>query len=312
MNSPSPLGKLPIVRPVRAGDRAEWLRMRTALWPHGSRGDHADEIDAFLDNHLVTWLRAALAVQVFVAVRNAERLCGFVEASVRACVEDCDTRPVGYVEGWFVDPDMRRQGVGRALVAAAEHWAATQGCHEMASDAAVTNQVSIAVQKALGFEESSRAVHFRKQISGADGKTSAPPFAVGPLHLILMPGRFAVCRLDARAPIPSWATEDGLFSITRTTDELSIVCQEGVAPNGVQWEQGWRCLRVAGPIPFTAVGVLASLTIPLAEARIGVFVLSTFDTDYLLVKEGDLPAAIVALQRRGHTIDSAAESASSM
>jgi GNAT superfamily N-acetyltransferase len=312
MNSAPPLDQLPIVRPVRAGDEKEWLRMRTVLWPHGSRGDHADEISAFIHNHLATWLRAALAVQVFVAERGAERLCGFVEASVRACVEDCDTHPVGYVEGWFVDPDMRRQGVGRALVAAAEHWAATQGCHEMASDAAITNQISIPAQKALGFEESSRAVHFRKWISGGDRDTPAPSFAIGPLHLILMPGQFTVCRLDAHAPIPSWATEDGFFSITHTADELSIVCREGIGPDDVQCERGWRCLRVAGPIPFTAVGVLASLTAPLAEARVGVFALSTFDTDYLLIKERDLPAAIDALRRRGHTVDSASYPASSM
>jgi GNAT superfamily N-acetyltransferase len=285
--------------------------MRTLLWPDGSRGDHADEISAFLNDHLATWLRAALAVQVFVAVRGAERLCGFVEASVRVCVEDCDTRPVGYVEGWFVDPDVRRQGVGRALVAAAEHWAATQGCQEMASDAAITNQVSIDAQRALGFEESSRAVHFRKRISGVEGDTSAPSFAIGPLHFIRVPGRFAVCRLDARAPIPIWAAGDGFFSITRTADELCIVCRESDVPDGVQCERGWRCLRVAGTIPFTAVGVLASLTVPLAEARVGVFALSTFDTDYLLVKEVDLPAAIVALGRRGHTVNSADESASS-
>jgi aminoglycoside 6'-N-acetyltransferase I len=286
--------------------------MRTLLWPAGSRGDHADEINVFLNDHLATWLRAALAVQVFVAVRDAERLCGFVEASVRACVEDCDTRPVGYVEGWFVDPDMRRQGVGRALVAAAENWAATQGCHEMASDAAINNHVSIDAHKALGFEESSRAVHFRKRIRGADRKTSSPSFAVGPLRIILMPDRFTFCKLEARAPIPGWATQNGFFSITRTADELSIVCREDVVSDSVQCEPDWRCLRVAGTIPFTAVGVLASLTVPLAEARVGVFALSTFDTDYLLVKEEDLPAAIVVLQGRGHTVDSAGYPASSM
>jgi GNAT superfamily N-acetyltransferase len=277
--------------------------MRTMLWPHGSRGDHADEINAFIDNHLATWLTSALAVQVLVAVRGGDRLCGFVEASVRACVEDCDTRPVGYVEGWFVDADMRRQGIGKALVAAAEHWAATQGCSEMASDAAVTNQVSIEAHKSLGFEESSRAVHFRKRIGGADGTTSAPPFAVGPLHLILMPGRFAVSRLDARSPIPRWAGEDGFFSVTRTADELSIVCREGIVPDVIQSERGWRCLRVAGTIPFSAVGVLASLAVPLAEAHISVFALSTFDTDYLLVKEQNLPAAMAALKRRSHAVD---------
>jgi hypothetical protein len=123
--------------------------------------------------------------------------------------------------------------------------------------------------------------------------------------IILMPDRFTVCRLDARAPIPSWAVEDDFFSITRTADELSIVCREGVGPDGVQCERGWRCLRVDGTIPFSAVGVLASMTVPVAEAGVGVFALSTFDTDYLLVKEEDLPAAIDALRRRGHTVDSA-------
>jgi GNAT superfamily N-acetyltransferase len=277
--------------------------MRVILWPDGSRGDHADEITDFIDNRLATWLTSALAVQVFVAVRDAERLCGFVETSVRACVEDCDTRPVGYVEGWFVDPDMRRQGIGKALVAAAEQWAGTQGCRQMASDASIKNQISIEAHKALGFEESSRAVHFRKRIDGADRTTSAPPFAVGPLNLILMPGRFAVNRLDPRAPVPSWAAGDGFFSITRTADEISIVCLEGVVPADVRCEPGWRCLRVAGIVPFSAVGVLASLTVPLTDARISVFALSTFDTDYLLVKENDLPAAMEALKRRGHALD---------
>ena len=120
------------------------------------------------------------------------------------------------------------------------------------------------------------------------------------LALTLLPETFAICRLDVNAAIPAWATADSFFSITRTSDELSIVCQQSVVPDGVRCERDWRCFKLAGPIPFTAVGVLASLVQPLAEAGISVFALSTFDTDYLLVKTADLPRAIDALRQSGH------------
>src|SRR5262245_5776445 len=112
----------------------------------------------------------------------------------------------------------------------------------------------------------------------------------------------AVCRLARHAPIPSWATAGEFFSITRTAGELSVVCRQDDVPDGVQSEGGWRCLSVAGPIPFTVVGVLAALTAPLAEAKISVFALSTFDTDYLLLKEHDFEKAIVVLRKAGHSI----------
>jgi hypothetical protein len=111
-----------------------------------------------------------------------------------------------------------------------------------------------------------------------------------------------VCKLGAVATIPAWATAGHFFSITHTADELSIVCHQDAMPEGVIGERGWRCLRVAGTMPFSVVGVLASLTAPLAESGISVFAVSTFDTDYLLVKEKDLASAVDALQRRGHSI----------
>jgi hypothetical protein len=92
------------------------------------------------------------------------------------------------------------------------------------------------------------------------------------------------------------------FSITRTADELSVVCPQAVVPEGVECERGWRCLRVAGTVPFSAVGVLAALSAPMADAGISVFALSTFDTDYLLVKAEDLERAVDTLRRRGHSI----------
>ena len=126
--------------------------------------------------------------------------------------------------------------------------------------------------------------------------------AARPLHLLTIPGRFAVCKLPPDVPVPTWATAADLFSITRTQDELSVVCPEEVVPSEVRSEKGWRCLRVAGGIDFTATGVLASLVSPLAEKGISVFAISTFDTDYLLVKENDWLATLTALKSAGHTI----------
>jgi hypothetical protein len=115
-------------------------------------------------------------------------------------------------------------------------------------------------------------------------------------------GNFAICRLDGKATIPPWATAGDFFSITRTADELSVVCRQDDVPEGVVCEQGWRCLRVAGSMPFSVVVVLASLTAPMAEAGVSVFAVSTFDTDYLLLKEKDFAKAIVALEQAGHAI----------
>jgi hypothetical protein len=122
------------------------------------------------------------------------------------------------------------------------------------------------------------------------------------MALLILDGTFAICRLEADAAIPAWATAGQFFSITRTADELSIVCRQDAVPEGVNCEWGWRCLRVAGTMPFSIIGVLASLTAPLAEAGISVFALSTFDTDYLLVKDGDFEKVITTLQQAGHSI----------
>jgi hypothetical protein len=123
------------------------------------------------------------------------------------------------------------------------------------------------------------------------------------LQLLTVPGRFAVCRLGPDDPVSAWATDKGFCSITRTQDELSVVCPEDVVPDAVRSERGWRCLRVVGPIPFLTVGILASLVAPLAQAGISVFAVSTFDTDYLLVKEETFAAACAALRQAGHTVD---------
>lgn len=122
------------------------------------------------------------------------------------------------------------------------------------------------------------------------------------LELTLLPERFAISRLAADAPIPQWATQGPFFSVTRTGDELSVVSELSRVPVGVQSQPGWRVLRVHGPFVLSEIGVLAALAAPLAEGKISLFAVSTFDTDYLLVASETLLAAIAALERAGHTI----------
>ena len=122
------------------------------------------------------------------------------------------------------------------------------------------------------------------------------------MDLILEPDRFAVCRLAPTAPVPWPDPRPAIYSVTVTPDELSIVCAEGHEPTGATVERGWRVLRIEGPLAFELVGVLASITVPLAGADIGVFVLSTFDTDLVLVKDVDLDAAIDVLGGAGHRV----------
>ena len=127
-------------------------------------------------------------------------------------------------------------------------------------------------------------------------------------ELTLLPERFAISRLAADAPIPAWTTQGPFFSVTPTGDELSIVSELARVPVGVQSEPGWRIFKVHGPFVLSEIGVLSALAAPLAEAKISLFAISTFDTDYLLVVGETLSAAIHALGQAGLTIHrSAAE-----
>ena len=123
-----------------------------------------------------------------------------------------------------------------------------------------------------------------------------------PLELSLLPERFAISRLAAHAAIPTWATGGSFFSVTRTGDELSVVCELARVPVGVPSQPGWRVFKVHGPFVLTEIGVLSALAVPLAEAKLSLFAISTFDTDYLLVASETLSAAIVALERAGHKV----------
>jgi aminoglycoside 6'-N-acetyltransferase I len=146
-----------IVRTVAEKDLSEWFRLRRQLWDATSDDDHQAEMLDIVD-HTDTQL-------VVVADAGDGKLAGFLEASIRPFVEDCETDNVGYLEGWFVDTEYRKRGIGRALVTAAEEWARSKGATEMASDAEIGNDPSLSAHLKLGYEETSRLVHLKKELA---------------------------------------------------------------------------------------------------------------------------------------------------
>ena len=122
------------------------------------------------------------------------------------------------------------------------------------------------------------------------------------LSLSVLPGTFAVCRLSPDAAIPEWANQGSMFSITRTADELSIVCETAYIPANVRAETDWRVLKFKGPFDFSLVGILAAVLVPLAKVGIGIFALSTFATDMVLVKADRLDLAVTTLRDEGHSV----------
>jgi hypothetical protein len=121
-------------------------------------------------------------------------------------------------------------------------------------------------------------------------------------QLTVLPGFFAIVRLAADAPLPSWASAGNFFSVTRTSDELSVVCLATQVPSSLPAETGWRALKVHGPFALLEIGVLAALAAALAHAKVSLFAISTFDTDYLLVSGKSLKAAVAALRAAGHCV----------
>ncbi len=144
------------VRPAASTDRAEWLRLRHSLWPHHSPAE--------LDAELAQLLNDPRS-QAFVAEVSPGRLCGLIEVALRDEAEGCMSHPVGYIEGWIVDPERRGRGTGRRLAEAGEVWARKRGCTEMASDTTPEYPESPAAHAAAGYEAASVTLHFRKQLS---------------------------------------------------------------------------------------------------------------------------------------------------
>jgi hypothetical protein len=134
---------------------------------------------------------------------------------------------------------------------------------------------------------------------------SFPEAAVGvrKLPYRVLGGRFAICKFPAKAAVPPWARRSAEFlSISRTPEELSIVCPESKIPDDVHAATGWTCLKLQGPFPFNQTGVLTSFVAPLSASAIPIFVVSTFDTDYVLIPEEFSAAAFRALSEAGHEL----------
>ncbi len=143
------------IRQATVADKTEWLRMRHLLWPDVEPEDLLQEMDRILADSLMP---------VFVLPRPDGTLGGFIEVGTRKYADGCITAPVGYIEGWFIDEDLRGKGLGHELVRTAEDWARSQGLREMASDTWLDNDLSIRAHLAMGYEEVERLIHFAKTL----------------------------------------------------------------------------------------------------------------------------------------------------
>ena len=143
------------IRRATQADKPEWLRMRLLLWPYEKADDLSKDMQGLLEDPLTP---------VFVAVRSDSKLGGFLEAGTRKYAEGCKSSPVGYIEGWYVDEDLRGQGIGKTLVRIAEDWARSQDLTEMGSDTWLDNEVSIRAHLKMEYEEAERLVHFIKKL----------------------------------------------------------------------------------------------------------------------------------------------------
>jgi len=143
------------VRAFQQADWPAWLRLSQALFPHATAGDLEAGMREFI---------ARDDAAVFVAVRENGAVCGFVEAGSRPYADGCDSSPVGYIEAWYVEADVRRLGLGRALLEAAESWARSRGYREMASDALLDNAVSHQAHLGAGYHEVERVIQYRKPL----------------------------------------------------------------------------------------------------------------------------------------------------
>jgi aminoglycoside 6'-N-acetyltransferase I len=149
------------VRPAQLSDRDQLARLRAALWPRSSAEEHARELEPILQGNAP----GAMPEINLVAETTDGQLVGFLQADLRSHADGCDpSRPVGYIEGWYVAETFRHRGIGKRLLAAAEEWARSQQCVEMASDTWIDNELSQHVHETLGFEIVDRCVHYRKAL----------------------------------------------------------------------------------------------------------------------------------------------------
>lgn len=199
-----------------------------------------------------------------------------------------------------VVPEHRGRGVGGALLRALADVAASRGFRALSLSVQRSNPAAVRLYERRGFRKLFQVEDSWTMCLDLTGHES--PESHHSLTLTTLSERLAVCRLDPSSKIPSWATIAALFSVTRTTDELSIVCPEESVPADVKCERGWRVLKLEGPFEFSMVGVLSSVAAPLADAGVSIFAVSTYDTDYVLVKETLFELAATALRDLGHEV----------
>jgi hypothetical protein len=122
------------------------------------------------------------------------------------------------------------------------------------------------------------------------------------LTMKLFKDKYGVCRLTRNESIPKWAQDSDFFSITKTSEELSIVCHEDSIPSEIKCERDWRILKIEGPLDFSLIGILASISTILAQKGISIFAISTYDTDYILIKNKDIDNAVESLLKERYEI----------
>lgn len=155
----------PRIRALTDADRAEWIRLRSELWVRSRKDFLEKDADTFLSTRRTGHFRRnGMVATVVVAELGPGKVVGFAEADLRPYADGCRSFPVGYLEGWYVAPELRRMGVGRALLRAIEDWARKEGCTEMASDTEITNETSQRAHRALGYTEVQRLTHFRRTL----------------------------------------------------------------------------------------------------------------------------------------------------
>ena len=151
------------IRPAQASDLEQLAGLCEALWPKSPAKEHAQELRMLLGGKAASVLTMPLTI--FVADESDGTLVGFVEVDLRSHADGCDpSRPVGYIEGWYVTEDHRHRGIGKKLLVKAEDWARSHRCVEMASDALIDNELSQRAHEALGYEVVDRCVHYRKKL----------------------------------------------------------------------------------------------------------------------------------------------------
>jgi putative acetyltransferase len=301
---------------IRPETTADWEEIRQVNHRAFGQAEEARLVDA---------LREGGHARLSLVAEQAGQVVGHILFSNLSIFTETETVPALALAPLAVLPEFQKQGIGSALVRRGLELCREQG-HRIVvvlghphfyPRFGFSSRLASALTSPFGSGDFWMALEL---VTGAlnqvSGQVTYPaPFnpdpqvrprkqgdSGGQQTLLVLDDVFAVCRLSAGATIPPWATAGRFFSITGTPEELSLVCRQDLVPEGVESERGWRCFRVAGSIPFSVVGLLASLTAPLTHAGISVFAVSTFDTDYLLVKDTDFAKAITVWQNAGHSI----------